>query len=412
MEPTVAFAADDPRAPAGSGPAARLEEVLRFAASRAIVDVYLKAGQRPLYRRFGQLISRRDEATFGGDDLLAVVTAWLPPGQAVGWRDHGRATWVHGLVGAGRFRVTALRSGGEVVLAIHILAHRLANLRELNLPRSLAAWAQWSHGLVLVASAPGHGRTTTWLALLEQVNTSAPSAVQVVTLEDHLEQHLDDKVAFVQQREIGRDVPDLTQGLQDALAQHADVIGIGDLQPEAVAAAAAVAGLQRLVVGCTRGADAIDVVRLAVAAQPPHLREAMRAQLARRLRGVVHTVLVPAADGKSMLPASEVLVVIPAVAEFLRSDRDLDGLAAFFDSAASRPSGMISRDASLAEWVQQGQLSLETAQRFAKDAEALRARIGGGRLPQAPLSTTAAVQAMVLPPTGQVVSDTEREPLL
>ena len=49
------------------------ETVLRFASTRGISDVHVKPSQRPLYRRLGGLISRKDEPTFSEPELDEVA---------------------------------------------------------------------------------------------------------------------------------------------------------------------------------------------------------------------------------------------------------------------------------------------------------------------------------------------------
>ena len=108
-------------APAPSTEAfARLDAVLRFAAARGISDVHLKAGQRPVYRRNGALMSRKDEPVFSEADLEGIVGTLLDAPREATLAAHGDVSFVHDLVGGGRFRITVLRQRGGEALASRV----------------------------------------------------------------------------------------------------------------------------------------------------------------------------------------------------------------------------------------------------------------------------------------------------
>lgn len=361
---------------------ARLDAVLRFAAARGLTDLHIKAGQRPVYRRSGTLISRKDEALFSDADLEELTTGLVPADRLERLSATGQVTFSLGLVGSGRFRVTAFRQRGAISLAVRMVPPRPGTLRELNLPRVLANWLQPSGGLVLVTGGPGSGRTATWAALLEQVNTSSPASRHLVTLEDPVEALFDDKVAFVQQREIGTDVHDLATGLQALARQDVDVVGVGDLDLDTFGGALALAAQGRLVVAALAGGSVVDVLeRLLDHAGPTH-QAWLRTQLARHLRGVSWQTLVPTADGKGRVPACEWLTVVPQVADALRTAPDPSAaVASLLDAPTARAAGQSSLDASLLELVQTGGVALEAALAVARRPEELRARMAGQRMP-------------------------------
>ncbi|MBM4344857.1 MAG: Flp pilus assembly complex ATPase component TadA [Deltaproteobacteria bacterium] len=362
---------------------ARLEAVLRFAAARGIADVQFKPTQRPLYRRFGQLISRRDEPVFSADDLLVLAHRWLPAAQRATYERQGDATFVVTLVGCGRFRVTFLQSRGAPALSVRVIPPRILNLRELNLPRVLGNWAMLPHGLVLVSSPPGAGKSSTLAAMVEHVNTASTAARQVVTLEMPLEQQFDDKVAYICQREIGVDTADLHSGLRTAMRQAPDVVAVDAGSAQDLAALVEAAELDLLVVATVTGGGAVDVVRRLLDAAGDR-RAILRQRLARRLRGVVHQQLAPTADGKGMTPVCEVLHLVPQAAELLRSDRDIEGLQALIDNPSHRGVGMIGFDQALIDLVQTAALSADSALATARDPDTLRPKLANLRPAVAP----------------------------
>ncbi len=365
-EATTALGAPPPEG------AARLEAVLRFAATRGITDVHLKAQQRPLYRRNGLLISRRDEALLDPEELLAVAAQVLPPAEKAQWQARGQVTFLMTLVGAGRFRVTMYLVRGVPTLAVRVLPPRVLSLRELNMPKVTHGWPMAGQGLVLVAGPAGAGRTATWLGMLEGINTSAAVARQVVTLESPVEQLLDDKVAVIHQREVGKDVASLADGAQFLARQDADVVGLADVKPDELGLALDLAESRYLVIASTTGSSVVAVLQRLLDSAPREQRQSLRRRLAKSLRGVVCQVLLPRADGKGMVLACEVLVPVAAVAEFLRSERDLEELQVLMESPHGRQLGMGGMEQALQDLVQTGAVTLEAALTRSRDPEAFR----------------------------------------
>lgn len=361
---------------------ARFDGVLRFSSARGVSDIHVKAGQRPVYRRHGELISRKDEPAFSDADLDAIAASLLPARLAARYAQDGDATFALGLVGGGRFRVSITRQRASASFAVRVLPARVASMRELNVAKQIAPWALFRNGLVLVAGAPGAGRTATWLALLEHVNTAAPGPRHVVTLEDPIEVVLDDKIAFIRQRELDVDLADVRTALRELRRHDVDVIGVDELPADALVEALDVAE-GSLVIAVVPGEGPIEALRLLLERTDPARRELVRQRLALRLRGVTSQVLVPTADGKSRLPAMQVLVPTPQVAEHLAANGDLDGLRILMDQG--RPHGMQTLDHALFELVQSGQVAVDAAVQHALWPDQLRGRLGSMRSsPQLP----------------------------
>lgn len=371
----------------------RLDQVLRFAAARSVSDIHFKPGQRPLYRRFGVLSSRRDEPVLTEDELVRVALHWLPADQRAAMQAVGEARFCVGLVGCGRFRVTAVRHRGGLSLTVRPLPNRVLSPRELGLPKVLQSWAALPSGLIVVASAPGGGRTWTLAALLEQINTAAPAPRTVTTLEQPVELLLDDKAALVCQREVGGDVPDLRTGVATALRADADVIAVADPAPADLPALLSAAEQGRLVFASVAAPGVIGALQRWLEAVPAAEQPALRARFARHFRGGVATAMVPGSDGKGLVAAAEVVVPIRPAVDALRAG-DWDGLQAMLDLPQNRNAGMCSLDGHLLDLAQAGQISLEQAMSTARDADTLRAKVTGvrGNRPLGPATM----------PTGQV----------
>lgn len=375
----------------------RLDQVLRFAAARSVSDIHLKPGQRPLYRRFGVLSSRRDEPVLTEDELVRVALHWLPVEQRTTLQSLGEARFCVGLVGCGRFRVTAVRHRGGLSMAVRPLPNRVLSPRELGLPKLLQSWAALPSGLIVVASAPGGGRTWTLAALLEQINTAAPAPRTVTTLEHPVELLLDDKAALVCQRELGVDVPDLKTGIATALRADTDVIAVADPAPADLPLLIAAAEQGRLVFASVAAPGVVAALQRWLEAAPAAEQPALRARFARHFRGGVATAMLASGDGKGLVAAAEVIAPIRPVLDAMRAG-DWDGLQAVVDLPHSRSAGLCSLDTHLLEMATAGQISLDQAIAAARDGEGLRAKVTGVRGNRPP--TTAPLPAVSGPMPG------------
>lgn len=355
----------------------RLEAVLRFAAARNISDIHIKPRQRPLYRRIGLLISRKDEPTFDDAELAELAGQLLPPHLAEQHRAGQDVTFAHSLVGSGRFRITLLRQNGAAGIVVRPIPAKVASLRELNLPKALSAWCQPMSGLVLVTGARGSGRSATWAALVEQINTSAAGSRHIVTIEDPIEALFDDKTALVRQRQIGTDTPDLASALQGAARHDVDVVAIAELTPQAFAPALALCEEGRLVLASMPAAGAVDAVRRIVEHQGPANEAQLRRRLARVLVGAVAQKLVVQVDGQGRLPATELLIGCQPVCDFLRSEVDLDRIERVMSE--DRNAGMYALDQSLYDLMHTGRIALDAGLAAARRPEELRVLMTGSR---------------------------------
>jgi twitching motility protein PilT len=356
----------------------RLDQVLRFAAARGVSDVHFKAGQRPLYRRFGVLSSRRDEPVLTDDELVKVTVHWLPAEHRGTLQTTGEARFCIGLVGCGRFRVTLVRHRGGLSMTIRPLPGRVLSPRELGLPKVLQSWSALPSGLVVVASPPGGGRTWTLAALLEQINTAAPAPRTLVTLEQPVELMLDDKAALVRHREIGPDVPDVRSGIASALRSDTDVIAVADPALDTLPVLLSAAEQGRLVLVSVAAPGVVVALQRLLEAGPIAEAQALRLRFLRHWRGAVSTAMLPNAEGKGVVAAAEVAVPTRGTVEAIRAG-DWDGMQVHLEQPQGRQLGLQSLDSHILELAQSGAVAIDVALAAARDPDTLRGKLTGNR---------------------------------
>jgi twitching motility protein PilT len=281
-----------------------------------------------------------------------------------------------------RFRVNLFRQHGGLAAAFRPIRRHPPTLDELNLPEALRALVGYPHGLVLVTGPTGAGKSTTLIALVEQLNREA--ARHIVTLEDPIEYEYTPQRSFIHQRELGAHVDSFEAGLRAALREAPDVILVGEMRDRAtIAAALTAAQTGHLVLSSLHAASAAMAVERVVDVFPDYQQRQVRSELATSLRAVLTQQLLPTRGGER-LPAIELCVVTAAVGALIRDDRTYQITSAI---QTGREDGMIPLDRSLAELVASGRVELETAAAVTPDGgvqlrELLRA--GASAPPRAP----------------------------
>ncbi len=356
----------------------RFDNVLRFAQERQISDVLLKPGQRPLYRRVGRLISRREEPSFDEGALAEVAARLLSPEEAKAFNGGASILNTYGLIGVGRFRVHVSRQRSGIAIAIRVLPGRPPALRDLRLPAPVASFCNVEVGLVLFVSGRGQGRSNTMAAIIDTINTTAATARQIATVESPIEVLYDDKLAWICQRAIGRDCDGVASGVRDALAGDADVIVIGDVDTySALEAALDAAEAGKLVIAGLTALDIAQGLRRLYGLAPGDRVAAMRARLAAVLVGAMSQRLVISSDGQRRLPAVELMMASPQVYAIIRDG--VDPSTTYDIMAGSGPMGMQTIDQSLHDMVQARAITGEAALAIAMRPQELGAIRKGSR---------------------------------
>jgi twitching motility protein PilT len=369
VEPTAAPApAIAEHAPPAPLPAA-LQELTARAIALGASDLHLADGEPPTVRVDGRL-----EAIAAA--LPAPLAELVEPALPAVARER-LATKASCDVGVdvahgGRARINVFRTSKGLAAAIRFLPRAPRGIDELGFPVPIEDLAMIPNGIVLTTGVTGSGKSTT-LAALASVALHRRSIV-LVSLEDPIEYVFEAGTgSLVRQRQIGREVPDFHAGLRDALREDPDVILVGEMRdPESISLALTAAETGHLVLASLHARSAATAVDRIVDAMPPARQTQIRIQLGDALRAVLAQRLLPREGGGRVL-AVEVLRNNAAVANAIR-----EGKTATLRSAmqSGRNAGMIPLERSLASLVRQRAVSLETARRYADDADALAQYLG------------------------------------
>lgn len=355
------------------------EELLKFAADQGASDVHFQSGSTPQVR-IGGLIRNVESPAIDVTALRQFTASIAPPAIAEdmdGAMFRG-ARFSRSFDGLGRFRCSLYGQRGNAGLVMHLVPAKVATIDQLNLPAVLREVAQTRRGLAIVTGPSGSGKSTTLAAIVDHLNETLHG--KIVTIEDPVEVLHSHKKALIAQREIGTDVASMADGIEQAIAQDADVIVAGDLRDAAtVRAALHAAETGHQVFATMFTPNATQVLERLIGTVPTDEKRAVTAQLAEAMTGIIAQKLAATKDGKRR-PAVEILRGGQYTTRCILENRWSD-LSSYI---GSRQGGMQQLEQHLLELYQAGVISGTEAMKLATNpetvAEGLRAmrRAAGG----------------------------------
>jgi twitching motility protein PilT len=352
-----------------------LNDILRIAVKGNASDIHLKAGLPPMFRVDGALMPLKSGDRLLPEYLDRVLEYISTPGQRAHFEKNHEVDLAYSVPGLGRFRVNAFMQRGTVGIVFRVIPFGVKTIEQLNLPSVVERVSMEPRGLVLVTGTTGSGKSTTLAAMIDHINSN--KTCHLMTIEDPIEFLIRDKRSIVNQREIGVDSLSFASALRAALRQDPDVILVGEMRDlETIETALTAAETGHLVMSTLHTIDATETITRIVSVFPPHQQAQVRLQLASVIKGIISQRLVPRADGKGRVPATEILVSTARVRECV-SDKERtkeipDAIAKGFTTY-----GMQTFDQSLMALVKRGLVTYDVALRNVSNPDDFALRFKG-----------------------------------
>lgn len=361
----AAFAAEHEALPAVGN--VDMRTLITIAQRYGASDLHLVVGSPPIFRIHGRLRRLEGESLSAGD-VRRLLFSLLSHGQREQFELERELDFALTVTGKHRFRVNAHYQRGTVAVALRLIPNVIPDPATLGLPPVVLDFATKPHGLVLVTGPTGAGKSTTLATLVDRINQSR--ACHIITIEDPIEFVHYNRLATVEQREVGADTKGFGAALKYILRQDPDVILIGELRDvETISAALTAAETGHLVLATLHTNDAPQTIDRVVDVFPPHQQSQIRVQLAASLVAVVSQRLLLRADGQGRVGAFEVLVGTSAVRANVREGKTHQ-LQSVMETSARE--GMVTMDRAVAELVRSGLVNTEEASRYMKNPLLLR----------------------------------------
>lgn len=350
--------------PSRVSPGSSLDEILLYARNQQASDLHLNPNQPIGLTRVGKIVAASQDILTDAD-TRRIIEQGIGVSRLDAFRASGDASFVHAIDGGGRYRITLMKTRDGWSLTARIIPDKIRTLDDSNLPESCVALANLREGLVLVTGSIGCGKTSTMATLVNHINHTR--AAHIITIEDLVEVVYENARCQVTQREIGLHCASAPAALIAALRQDPDVLVISELPDlAAIKVALSAAETGHLVFSTMNTTSASRTIYRLIDSFPPDEQGIIRNRLAQALRAVVSQHLIPKSDGSGVVPAFEVLMISPAIANLIRKgNTHLIGSAMLTGKAG----GMVLLDDSLQSLVAQGTISGEEAYHRAINAK-------------------------------------------
>jgi twitching motility protein PilT len=223
--------------------------------------------------------------------------------------------------------------------------------------------AEKPQGLVLVTGPTGSGKSTTLASMIQYMNQTMRK--HIITLEDPIEYLHKHGSSIIDQREVGFDTKSFAYGLRSALRQDPDVILVGEMRDlETIHTAITAAETGHLVLGTLHTSSAVSTIERIIDVFPSVQQSQIRVQLASVLQGIIAQRLLPTADRKGRVAATEVLLNNSAVANLIRSEK-IHQIPSVMQT--SKAQGMELLQSTVKKYVDTGLISREVAQPYIQE---------------------------------------------
>lgn len=294
-----------------------LNELLIEAIESKASDVHITVGMPPLMRVNGLLTKMRDYV-LKPEHTAYICLGMLNEKQKEILEEKGEVDFSYGIPNVSRFRVNIYRQRKSLTAAIRIIMTSIPTIDSLNLPPILKQLAVKPRGLILVTGPTGSGKSTTLAAMVDFINNQR--SCHILTLEEPIEYLHKHKTAMINQREIGDDSTTFATGLRAALREDPDVILVGEMRDlETISTALTAAETGHLVFATLHTPNALQTMERMISVFPASDQNQIIAQLANSIEGVIAQLLLPRANKKGRVLATEILVATSAVRNYIRT---------------------------------------------------------------------------------------------
>ncbi len=275
------------------------------------------------------------------------------------------------LPGKARFRVNAFTQRGCPGMVLRHIPQEIPSIKELGLPPILENIAMTHRGLVIMVGATSSGKSTTLASMIDYRNEN--SYGHIITIEDPIEFTHEHKKCLITQREVGLDTENYAIALKNTLRQAPDVILLGEIRDrETMEYAITYAETGHLCLSTLHANSANQALDRIINFFPEERRRQLLMDLSLNLKGVVSQRLVRKKKKGGRVPAIEILLNTPMMADLILKG-EVHAIKELISK--SNEQGMCTFDQSLFRLIDAGIIDAQEGMRHADSINELRLQL-------------------------------------
>ena len=296
-----------------------LQELLRLNVEKGSSDLHISAGQHPIIRVDGDLVSLTDYPVMDDAMVKQIIFAMMTEKQRKELEEKLEIDYAIEIPELARFRANVFNQNRGLGGVFRTIPSKIYTVEQLGLPNVMREFANYPNGLVLVTGPTGSGKSTTLAAVLDNINDILDC--HILTIEDPIEYVHKSKRCLVNQREVSRDTLSFNAALRSALREDPDIILVGELRDlETIRLALTAAETGHLVFATLHTNSAAKTINRIIDVFPGDEKPMIRSMLSESLRAVVCQSLLKKIGG-GRVAALEVMICNPAIRNLIREDK-------------------------------------------------------------------------------------------
>jgi len=278
-------------------------------------DLFITSMASPSIKIDGQMKPLSDQK-LTADQTGFLVRSIMNDRQLKEFEEHMECNFAISLPGKARFRVNTFTQRGSPGMVLRHIPDYIPSFKELVLPPVLKDISMTKRGLVIMVGATGSGKSTTLAAMVDYRNENTMG--HIVTIEDPIEFTHEHKGCLITQREVGVDTDNYAIAMKNTLRQAPDVILLGEVRDrETMEYAIAYAETGHLCLTTLHANSTNQALDRIINFFPEERRDQLLMDLSLNLKAVVSQRLVRKINDNGRLPAVEVMLNTPMMADLI-----------------------------------------------------------------------------------------------
>ncbi len=352
---------------------AKIDALFKMMKQQGASDLHISTGAPPILRLHGEMV-RIKSPNLTQAQAQALLFEILDEEQKEQFETTRDVDFAYEISGLARFRGNILDTYRGIAGVFRLIPSEIMTAEQLNLPEGVLQMTRFNKGLVLVTGPTGSGKSTTLAAMIDMINSTRKE--HILTLEDPLEFIHENKLALMNQRQIGTHSESFASALKAALREDPDIVLVGEMRDlETIQLALSAAETGHLVFGTLHTNSAPKTVDRIIDVFPKDAQEQVRTMLSESLKGVVCQQLLRTADGKGRVAALEIMLGNAAIGNLIREGKTFQ-IPSIIQTG--KREGMQLMDSHLLELLDANKVTAEEAHRCAVNKTQFAARLPKG----------------------------------